>query len=51
MFPFSVRTFAEAVLAGEDITNSDDQRQFMRYLKKARNLANNAAKGEFPGKY
>ena len=51
MFPFSVRTFAEAILAGEDITNSDDQRQFMRYLKKARNLANNAARGEFPGKY
>ena len=51
MFPFSVRTFAEAILAGEDITNSDDQRQFMRYLKKARNLANNAACGVFPGKY
>jgi hypothetical protein len=51
MFPFAVRTFAEAILAGEDTTNSDDQRQFMRYLKKARNLANNAAKGEFPGKY
>ena len=51
MFPFSVRTFAEAVLAGEDITNSDDQRQFMRYLKKALKLANNAARGEFPGKY
>lgn len=51
MFPFAVRTYAEAILAGEDVTNSDDQRQFMRYLKKARNLANNAAIGEFPGKY
>ena len=51
MFPFAVRTYSEAILAGEDTTNSDDQRQFMRYLKKARNLANNAAKGEFPGKY
>ena len=51
MFPFAVKIYAEAILAGEDITNSDEQRQFMRYLKKARNLANNAAKGVFPGKY
>lgn len=50
-FPFAVRTYAEAILAGDDITGSNEQRQFMRYLKKARNLANNAAKGEFPGKY
>lgn len=51
MFPFAVRTFALAIIAGEDITNSDEQRQFMRYLKKARNLANNAARGEFPSRY
>lgn len=51
MFPFAVKTYAEAILAGEDITDSNDQRQFMRYLKKARSLANNAAMGEFPGKY
>ena len=51
MFPFAVRTYAEAILAGDDITDSNEQRQFMRYLKKARNLANNAARGEFPGKY
>ena len=51
LFPYSVRAFAEAVLAGEDTTNSDDQRQFMRYLKKAKNLARNAADGNFPGKY
>ena len=51
MFPFAVRTYAEAILADESITNSDEQRQFMRYLKKARNLATNAARGEFPGKY
>ena len=51
MFPFAVRTYAEAILAGDDITDSNEQRQFMRYLKKARNLANNAAQGEFPGKY
>ena len=51
MFPFAVKLYAEAILAGESTTNSDEQRQFMRYLKKARNLANNAARGEFPGKY
>ena len=51
MFPFAVKTYAEAILAGDDITGSNEQRQFMRYLKKARNLANNAARGEFPGKY
>ncbi|WP_354689814.1 hypothetical protein [Lentibacter algarum] len=51
MFPFAVRTFAEEILAGSNTTNSDEQRQFMRYLKKARNLANNAAVGVFPGKY
>lgn len=51
MFPASVRSFAEGILANENMTNSDDQRQFMRYLRKARNLANNAAVGVFPGKY
>lgn len=51
IFPFAVKTYAEAILAGDDITGSNEQRQFMRYLKKSRNLANNAAKGEFPGKY
>jgi hypothetical protein len=51
MFPFAVKLYAEAILAGDSTTNSDEQRQFMRYLKKARNLANNAARGEFPGKY
>ena len=51
MFPFAVRTYAEAILSGTDTTNSDEQRQFMRYLKKARNLATNAANGVFPGKY
>lgn len=51
IFPFAVKTYAEAILAGDDITGSNEQRQFMRYLKKSRNLANNAARGEFPGRY
>lgn len=51
IFPFAVKTYAEAILAGDDIIDSNEQRQFMRYLKKARNLANNAARGAFPGKY
>lgn len=51
MFPFSVRAYAEAIRAGEAMTGSDERRQFMRYLKKARSLAGNAASGVFPGKY
>lgn len=51
MFPFSIRTFAEALIAGEDTAGSNERRQFMRYLQKARSLARNAARGEFPGRY
>lgn len=51
MFPFSVRTYAEGIMAGDAMAGSDDRRQFMRYLAKARNLASNAALGVFPGKY
>jgi len=51
MFPFSVRTYAEELMAGENTIHSNDRRQFMRYLAKARSLASNAASGVFPGKY
>lgn len=51
MFPSAVRFFAEEVISGKNTSASDNRRQFMRYLKKARNLATNAGYGVFPGKY
>ena len=51
MFPASVRTFAEGLKAGESMTGSDDRRAFMRYLAKAKTLASNAGRGDFPGKW
>jgi hypothetical protein len=49
--PFAVDAFADEFERGLDTSTSDERRQFMRYLKKARNLAGNAAMGVFPGKY
>ena len=49
--PFAVDAFADEFERGLDTSISDERRQFMRYLKKARNLAGNAAMGVFPGKY
>lgn len=51
VFPDAVKYYAEEFLTGRNTMESNERRQFMRYLKKARNLANNAARGEFPGKY
>lgn len=51
VFPDAVKYYAEEFLTGRNTMESDERRQFMRYLKKARNLAHNAARGEFLGKY
>lgn len=51
MFPFALREYVDALDGGYNMTNSDEQRQFKRYLNKARNLARNAGSGVFPGRY
>ena len=51
LFPYAVRAFAEGIKAGDNMTGSDERRQFMRYLNKAKSLANNAGSGIFPGKW
>ena len=53
MFPSAVREYAERIMNQDNmsVSNTHAQVQFRRYLRKARNLANNAARGEFPGKY
>lgn len=50
LIPFNVRRFGEAIRKGER-PDPDDQRAFQRYLRKARNLAANAAQGVFPGRW
>lgn len=51
LFPYAVRAFAEGIKVGDNMTGSDERRQFMRYLNKAKSLANNAGGGIFPGKW
>lgn len=51
MFPFALREYVDALEGGYNMTNSDEQRQFKRYLNKARKLAQNAGSGVFPGRY
>jgi hypothetical protein len=48
--PFAVAKYAQEIIAG-DKPDEDHARAFKRYLRKARNLAHNAAEGIFPGKY
>lgn len=51
LFPHSVSVLVEGIMEGDAMTGSNERRQFMRYLKKAKTLARNAAEGTFPGKY
>ena len=51
LLPFSLKKYVESLEQGHNMTNSDEHRQFTRYLKKAHNLAKNAGSGVFPGKY
>ena len=58
LIPFAVGEYARSLIAAEGATgrkdmmvSSDDERQFKRYLSKARKLAANAAAGRFPDKY
>lgn len=50
LIPFSVSEFAADVIKGE-YPDDNHRRAFLRYLKKARSLANNAAAGSFPGRW
>ena len=58
LIPFAVAEYARSLIAAEGATgrkdmmvSSDYERQFKRYLSKARKLAANAAAGRFPDKY
>ena len=51
MFPFALREYVDALEDGSNMANSGEQRQFKRYLNKARKLAQNAGSGVFPGRY
>lgn len=49
--PFALKSFALELKAGENMSGSDERRAFMRYIKKAKALAQNASSGKFPGKW
>ena len=51
LLPFAVEAYVMEHQKGYQTFDSNERRQFMRYLRKARNLAENAATGVFPGKY
>jgi hypothetical protein len=50
LIPYAVSEFASDVIKGE-YPDDNHRRAFLRYLKKAKTLAENAASGSFPGKW
>ena len=50
LIPYSIGQFADDVIAGQ-YPDDNHRRAFLRYLKKAQTLAENAATGSFPGKW
>jgi len=51
LFPYAARELAESIINNEPDAIGENRRQFLRYVHKARKLAQNAAVGVFPGKY